>query len=330
MDEKEKNPFEVINDIYKEQVAREDERDLADVFKGATEQLFKHIQAEFENTTITFEDIEYGDGYYIFGMGTNSVINFHIKETPGWLYGIWWSGIEEKKSTKKNPKYRKDEVSFKFFAQYESEIDKFKPSASAIMVEKERYIYPDEDYVKNYVGDIANQIKFIIKEPYLAFYRHYYNADLNTRFVSRREAKKEFLKCQRYRKNKAIVERKCTKIMINATKKVLQTLFPEGQYFIYDMGDTWSPRYDIMLKNIEREYYDLEPGCYSFYHNVDGFEYAVIKYFERQKAKCERIAKRYHVWWTNDVSRCFDVRDEKLYEELKQDYVKENAIIFSA
>ena len=33
---------------------------------------------------------QYGNGYFIFDMGENSVVNFWIKELKGWKFGIWF------------------------------------------------------------------------------------------------------------------------------------------------------------------------------------------------------------------------------------------------
>jgi hypothetical protein len=57
-------------------------------------------------------NIEYGDGYFIFTIGTNAVCNFQLKETPGWLYGIWNLGKD----------------GFELFGEYQDLVDKFKPS----------------------------------------------------------------------------------------------------------------------------------------------------------------------------------------------------------
>lgn len=52
-----------------------------------THQLFEHLKSQ--NYTIATE--QYGDDYFIFDYGPNTVIHFRLKETPGWLYGVWWS-----------------------------------------------------------------------------------------------------------------------------------------------------------------------------------------------------------------------------------------------
>ena len=93
-------------------------------------------------------DVQYGNGYFIFEHGKDMVIHFHIKELKGWKFGIWWNLDGEK--------------TFDFFTQYERDIDKFKPSASALVVEDACL----EDWR---LKDIVQICKFIKKHPYRAW-----------------------------------------------------------------------------------------------------------------------------------------------------------------
>lgn len=93
-------------------------------------------------------DIEFGNGYFIFEHGKDMVVHFHLKECKGWKFGIWWN-IEGEKE-------------FDFFAQYERDIDKFKPSASTLKLDRE----PLDDWNMKYVVQIC---RFIKKHPYRAW-----------------------------------------------------------------------------------------------------------------------------------------------------------------
>lgn len=93
-------------------------------------------------------DIEFGNGYFIFEHGKDMVVHFHLKECKGWKFGIWWDVDGEKK--------------FDFFAQYERDIDKFKPSASTIKLDSR----PLDDWSMKYVVQIC---RFIKKHPYRAW-----------------------------------------------------------------------------------------------------------------------------------------------------------------
>lgn len=65
-------------------------------------------------------DKEFGDGYFIFRHGKGMCVQFRIKQCKGWLFGIWWS--------------LKEKDTIDFFAQYEKDIDKFKPSCSQLSI----------------------------------------------------------------------------------------------------------------------------------------------------------------------------------------------------
>lgn len=93
-------------------------------------------------------DIEFGNGYFIFEHGKDMVVHFHIKELKGWKFGIWWDVDGEKK--------------FDFFVQYERDIDKFKPSASSIKLERREL----DDWSTK---DVVQICRFIKKHPYRAW-----------------------------------------------------------------------------------------------------------------------------------------------------------------
>ena len=122
------NPFKELVDIYNASVEKADSAGFATVYKQATDIVFNNLKEELTQLyklNITITDVEYFDGYYLFGMGTNSVVHFHIKETPGWKYGIWWSPVARQDFTEENPTYENDRLRCNLFTQYEEEIDKF-------------------------------------------------------------------------------------------------------------------------------------------------------------------------------------------------------------
>ena len=59
------------------------------------------------------QDIKYGDGYFMFSFGANSVCHFSLEEFPDWRFGIWLNRNE-------------------LFGQTLSTIDKFKPCRSPL------------------------------------------------------------------------------------------------------------------------------------------------------------------------------------------------------
>lgn len=85
-------------------------------------------------------DIEYGNGYFLFEMGENSVVHFKIKEVwKNWKFGMWIDSkeVEYYKNEDEAGKYcsYEDEPNVvQIFCQHEHLLDKFKPSRSALCV----------------------------------------------------------------------------------------------------------------------------------------------------------------------------------------------------
>ena len=128
----------------------------------------KHYD-KYKLKQLTFNDIQY-NGY------SSDIIQFHIAECPGWLFGIWWNQPEEIEDRKKieHSKY----LSGTFFAQFEEIIDKFKPSCSEICYNFT--ICPDNDPETVYnLMDEAAVINFIHFYPSLAFCRDYLGWNYN-------------------------------------------------------------------------------------------------------------------------------------------------------
>lgn len=79
-------------------------------------------------------DIQYGNGYFIFDHGEDSVIHFRVKGVwKHWKFGMWVN------SEYLEDKYREEESEYfykvvQIFAQHDTLIDKFKPSRSSLCV----------------------------------------------------------------------------------------------------------------------------------------------------------------------------------------------------
>lgn len=84
-------------------------------------------------------DIEYGNGYFVFDRGEDSVIHFRVKGVwKRWKFGMWVNSeyLEEKyREEEKNRKYEDYYKVVQIFAQHDTWIDKFKPSRSSLCVE---------------------------------------------------------------------------------------------------------------------------------------------------------------------------------------------------
>lgn len=295
--------FEGIANFYEESVKKSDAAGLAEIYKQATDIVFNALKKELKDhrkLDITIEDVDYLDGYFIFGMGTNSVVHFHIKETPGWKYGIWWSPVERKDSTKENPTYETDRLHCDIFTQYEEEIDKFKPSAS--MVADEFNVCLD-NVSTHFAWDFARDIEFIHDEPYLAFYREMHYTDFNREHISRAKAKSYF---ERYFKQKKL-EEEVTVLNNRELLKVVYTIlkeeFDNSECFIHDRGDCWSPRYEVIMKN---PWQGIKDGCYGIFDLLEAAPAAEIqKLWDKTVRECEKRAKKAGDYWYSS-SCCHD------------------------
>lgn len=180
------NPFEPLVEMYDEQLKSIDESGSAEMFKKAADAIFE----SHKKNGFTVEDVQGFDGYFIVAHGTNSIVHYHIKECPGWKFGIWFDLVE----TSDNPRILPS-VRFDWFAQYEKNIDKFKPSASNILetgrieISKNPMCFSADCFV-------TDNLIYIRDHPQLAWYRDLYDIDYNLEYVSEEKAIEEFKKAE--------------------------------------------------------------------------------------------------------------------------------------
>jgi len=82
-------------------------------------------------------DIEYGDSYFLFNLGPDSVVHFRLKGlSRHWKFGMWIFSdlLKEDESAADGQDDQKNSNVIELFAQYDTQIDKFKPSASSLVV----------------------------------------------------------------------------------------------------------------------------------------------------------------------------------------------------
>ena len=290
------NPFKELVDIYNASVEKADRAGFAAVYKQATDIVFNNLKEELTQLyklNITITDVEYLDGYCLFGMGTNSIVHFHIKETPGWKYGIWWSPVAKQDYTEENPIYENDRLRCNLFTQYEEEIDKFKPSAS--MIAEELTIHLDET-LKDSIWRFARDIKFIHDEPYLAFYREMHYSDFNREHISRAEAKSYF---KRYFKKKKLEKKVCflnDLEMLSTIYTILKDDIDTGDCFIQDCGSNYSPRYKIIFKNT----CGIQDGHYVFFELfIEDVAKEMEKLFNKKLSECKKRTNKAKFTWYN-------------------------------
>lgn len=111
-------------------------------------------------------DINYGDGYFVFEMGENSVVHFRIKEVwKNWKFGMWINSDElnnYNEDDNEDTPYDEESNVVQIFCQHEHLIDKFKPSRSALCVDLKPCDFKDDDYTwGNYqLEDMLKMIKY--------------------------------------------------------------------------------------------------------------------------------------------------------------------------
>jgi len=324
-----KNPLTGIANFYEQCVKEQDAKGFSELYKKATKLLFKRIKKEL-NLDLHFEDVQYLDGYFIFGHGTNSVVHFHIKEAPGWKGGIWWSPIAtEETKDKKNPTYETDKLDCDLFFQYEEEIDKFKPSASTFGGSFDFY-FEDGCFDSGFMNAYED-LQFIIKEPYLAFYREMHYANFNHEYVSRESAKRYWNRHWKARAEEKARDKLNVKAMYETVKYIIRPMVEDGDAFIYDRGSCISPRYEIVIKNIKladgKPLVDKE-GCYGLFGLGD---YPDKKNDEKLWKKTEKeCAKRdkCDFYFDNQFSDSCIIRNTAGYNKWLKEAIQENAALF--
>lgn len=204
------------------------------------------------------EDVEFLSGYFIFDFDKDSVVHFHVKECKGWKFAIWWKILDEEDNT----------LGFDFFAQYERDIDKFKPTASTYV---ERDVWYDIG-IKSSISwselKITQILNFIKKHPYLAwandvsYEQSIWECDLN-----RVKAFVDFYKHKWW----IFSTKKTHERMVKKYLKILTVICDVTleDYTIVDMnkdGFECSPRFEVFCKGMynhpveESGWYDIPLG----------------------------------------------------------------------
>ena len=115
------------------------------------ESLFKQIEKELGYHIV---DKQFGNCYFIVeSKEPDTICHFHIKELPGYLFGIWnicrydtiQYEIENNLSLWSDNLHISSKSELIFFTQYEKEVDKFKPSRSGMVTGLRRITYEEDD-----------------------------------------------------------------------------------------------------------------------------------------------------------------------------------------
>lgn len=219
------------------------------------ESLFKQIEKELGYHIV---DKQFGNCYFIIeSKEPDTICHFHIKELPGYLFGIWnicrydtiQYEVENNLSLWSDNLHISSKSELIFFTQYEKEVDKFKPSRSGMVTGLRRITYEEDDklitewdidelevvlnYMKNHkykaYVNIYNENKFIYRElSGITCFKIYYRDKWN-RFITNI---KDTLKL---------------KIQIYKSKKLIKKL-KDVYYYILDYGENCYPRIHIIVR----------------------------------------------------------------------------------
>lgn len=299
--------------FYKETVEKEDEKGLAEVFKQATEMLFEQLPKAIsykKDVVFTVEDVVYLDGYFIFGKGTNSVVHFHIKETPGWLYGIWWSPVEDKEaSTEEKKVYATDRLYCNIFAQFEETIDKFKPSASMVSASFNFWLDSNSN---GSLWNFARDILFIRDEPYLAFYRDVHFSDFNREYISRAKAKAAYNKYLKKKQAEIEITDLNNREMLDLINSMFEEFIDQNAFMIKDRGHHVLPRYGLVMKNLWTDC-GLKNGTYELFDMGFEGEDKDKKIYNKKLKECEKRAAKADIYWSRPFGGFIDVISEESF-----------------
>ena len=193
------------------------------------ESLFKQIEKELGYHIV---DKQFGNCYFIVeSKEPDTICHFHIKELPGYLFGIWnicrydtiQYEIENNLSLWSDNLHISSKSELIFFTQYEKEIDKFKPSRSGMVTGLRRITYKEDnklitewdidelEVVLNYMKkhkyksyvNIYNENKFVYRElSGITCFKIYYKDKWNRFITNIKDTLK--LKIQIYKSKKLI------------------------------------------------------------------------------------------------------------------------------
>lgn len=218
-----------------------------------------YLQAIEKNLDLHPKDVSFGDGYFVFDFGNNSVCWFHIKEIPGFLFGIWTcDNINKEYYSEAN-----ENSELVLFSQIEYAMDKFKPSRCALKCFAGRYTDVDQEAQDDPNFDHKNIDSLDWKE-----YWDLFETDSLLTFMKRHKSVAEqvsyhseygfycyespiraWYHCRKDRfiynkyKVKDFIKRKYLEFKVkNLVKK-----FRDVKVAIFDYGENWSPRIHVLL-----------------------------------------------------------------------------------
>ena len=197
--------------------------------KEVIEKIFNEIEEE-SNHRLKVIDKVFGNGYYIFEFGEDSVCNFKIKGLKRWTFGLWIRKDNDNETYVIN-----------LFGEHNDYIDKFKPTATRITHE---FKYVDENDLWK-CQEFVDELLMIKHHPSVMKHWHYGMYENYLIFLLR-----EFFYYQIESPLTKFKEYSLTKFYLNIIKIFYKLRFRKLDVNVYVKEKGWHPPFNFQL------YYD--------------------------------------------------------------------------
>lgn len=219
------------------------------------ESLFKQIEKELGYHIV---DKQFGNCYFIVeSKEPDTICHFHIKELPGYLFGIWnicrydtiQYEIENNLSLWSDNLHISSKSELIFFTQYEKEVDKFKPLRSGMVTGLRRITYEEDDRLITEwdIDELEAVLNYMKKHKYKAYVNIYNENKFVYKEYSSFKCFKIYYRDKWSRFTTNIKNNLKLKIQIYKSKKLVRRL-KDVYYYILDYGENCYPRIHIIVR----------------------------------------------------------------------------------
>ena len=243
-------------------------------------------------------DIEYGNGYFLFEMGKDSVVHFKIKEVwKNWKFGMW---IDSKKlndyneEENENTPYEDEPNVVQLFCQHEHLLDKFKPSRSALCVN-----YKPTDFTHDWsdymIDDMLKMIKYhpiMCWNEFCGDHAGYY--DSRSFLLPFLGYETKYLLGELNKNFKTVFWLNYTKVKLFLMKKFSKVLYDVELYDFEKENKGWSTNY---LYKIKLTFNDVDANKFCDFYDF---------WFKRAKYGKFDICD-----WVIELDSMFHIKDDK-------------------
>lgn len=235
--------------------------------KKLIEDLFQQIETELGYHII---DKQFGNCYFIIeSKEPDTICHFHIKELPGYLFGIWnicrydtiKYELENNLTLWSDNLHINSKSELIFFTQYEKEIDKFKPSRSGMVTGLRRITY-EEDNKLITEWDI-DELELVLSYMKKHKYKAYVNIYNENKFVYKEYNSFRCFRTYYRHKFDRVIKTIKDKLQLNKDKRIAKYIVNKIKnscyYYIMDYGPNCYPRIHLCTKqkeNISEEEYN--------------------------------------------------------------------------